>query len=87
MDKFLKIIQWVLGACVNLFLLLGVLIVALWLIWDIKPQKSVTEAAYFLSESWAVITGQRAVGKKQIVRKEQLEDSAARTVEFDGKVK
>ena len=79
MDKFLKAIQWVLGAIVNIILLAGALIIVLWLGWGIKPQTSITKTAYFLSESWALVTGEKASDRTPLVRKEQLEESAART--------
>ncbi len=83
MDKFFKIIQWILGAIVNLVLLLGILVIILWIGWGITPQTSITKTAYFLSESWALVTGQKKEkDKTQIVREEQLKDSAARTIQF-----
>ena len=80
MDIFIKIIRFILTAIVDIVVLSGLAVVLAWAIWDITPQTSIKNTAYFCSESWHIITGQpRRTGALPSTTPQQLKPSEKRT--------
>ncbi len=80
MEIFTKIIKFILTAIIDIIVLSGLAIVLAWLIWDITPQTSITNTAYFFSESWHTLTGKpRRLEPIPAVNKEQLKKSQKNT--------
>ncbi|MBQ4472392.1 MAG: hypothetical protein II942_04040 [Alphaproteobacteria bacterium] len=80
MEKLFKFIHFMLSALINVMAAVGLVIVLLWLIWDVSPQQTITKTAYFFSESWALITGRQPDDStKNLVTQQQLNDSAEHT--------
>ena len=65
---------------VHVIVLSGLAVFLAWAIWDVSPQTSITNSAYFFSESWRLITGQRKPEQSapQVTPK-QLEKSGKHT--------
>ena len=80
MEIFAKIIKFILTAIIDIVVLGGLAIVLAWAIWDVTPQTSITNTAYFFSESWRMLTGkpQRTTPIPQVNR-EQLKQSQKNT--------
>lgn len=80
MEKLLKCIKFTLNLIINIIVLTGIGFTLLWVIWDIKPQTSITKTAYFFSESWRIITGQKPSQEPiPAVTQDQLADSQKNT--------
>jgi hypothetical protein len=80
MEKLLKCIKFTLNLIINTIVLTGIGFALLWAIWDIKPQTSITKTAYFFSESWRIITGQKPSQEPiPAVTQDQLEGSQKST--------
>jgi len=80
MEIFVKVIKFILTAIVDIIVLSGLAVVLAWLVWDVTPQTSITNTAYFFSESWHMLTGKpRRLEAIPPVNKEQLKQSQKNT--------
>ena len=80
MEIFAKIFKFILTTLVDIIVLSGLAVVLAWAVWDITPQKSITNTAYFFSESWNLLMGKpRRTDPISAVNREQLEQSKKRT--------
>jgi hypothetical protein len=80
MDILTKIIKFILTAIIDIIVLGGLAIVLAWAIWDVTPQTSITNTAYFFSESWRTLTGKPArTAPITQVNRDQLKQSQKNT--------
>ena len=80
MDIFIKVMKFILTAIIDIIVLSGLAIVLAWAIWDITPQTSITNTAYFFSQSWHIITGtSQPTAPMSTTTHEQLKPSQKRT--------
>ena len=76
MEKLIKICSFLISVMLHVLFISGAVIVLLWLVWDITPQKSITKTAYFFSQSTNHISNKITGGDDSIVREEQLKPSS-----------
>ena len=84
MDMFVKVLKFILNTLINVIFLTGFAIFLAWAIWDVSPQTSITNTAYFFSESWHIVTGTpRRGGSTPSVTREQLVPAEKRIKHID----
>ena len=79
MEKLGKIIFLILNICIDVFLIALALLLALWIIWDIDPQKSVRNTFGWIENSWNALWGIEAKEMSSSVS-EKLRERAHRQI-------
>ena len=76
MQKILRILNLLFNLCIDVCFIFAVLVVALYFIWGITPQTVVEKSAYFFSESWKIVSGQREQTQEvPVVTQKQVEEA------------
>lgn len=83
MSKIGNLINHILNWILNIIIAAGVAVILAWLVWDVHPHVSLMKTGYFFSDTWHFLTGQpKKEEYKKPVTREQLEESAQRTMRY-----
>ena len=76
MAKILRFFNFLFNLFIDVCVLFAILVVALYFIWGITPQTIVEKSAYFFSESWTILTGQKLESHEAPVVTQKQVDAA-----------